>query len=76
MAAVIELVNNNELAESCQLLIRFHPNHFIAGSRFEKERQRTIEYVKDMLHVHIVEPVSLGGGLGHYSGKTCPRKPP
>jgi CDP-glycerol glycerophosphotransferase (TagB/SpsB family) len=74
MAAVIELVNNNELSESCQLLIRFHPNHFIAGSRFEKERQRTVEYVKDMPHVHLVEPVSLGGGLGHYSGEDMPEK--
>ena len=40
MAAIIELVNNNELAEPCQLLIRFHPNHFIAGSRFEEERKK------------------------------------
>jgi CDP-glycerol glycerophosphotransferase (TagB/SpsB family) len=74
MAAIIELVNANELAEPCQLLIRFHPNHFIKGSRFEQERLRTIEYVKDMPHVHIVEPVTLGGGLGHYSGEDMPEK--
>jgi CDP-glycerol glycerophosphotransferase (TagB/SpsB family) len=74
MAAIIELVNNDELGEACQLLIRFHPNHFIKGSRFEAERLRTIEYVKDMRHVHIVEPVSLGGGLGHYSGEDMPEK--
>jgi len=67
-------VNNNELAEPCQLLIRFHPNHFIAGSRFEKERQNVAEYVKGMPHVHIVEPVSLGGGLGHYSGEDMDEK--
>ncbi|MGB8212844.1 MAG: hypothetical protein WCE68_04715 [Anaerolineales bacterium] len=74
LAAIIDLVNNNELAEPCQLLIRFHPNHFIAGSRFEEERKRVAEYVKNMPHVHIVEPVSLGGGLGHYSGEDMPEK--
>ena len=74
MAAIIELVNNNKLAEPCQLLIRFHPNHFIAGSRFEGERLKVIEYVKHMPHIHIVEPVSLGGGLGHYSGEDMPEK--
>jgi hypothetical protein len=74
MAAIIELVNNHELVQPCQLLIRFHPNHFIAGSRFEAERKKVTEYVKDMPHIHIVEPVSLGGGLGHYSGEDMPEK--
>jgi len=74
MAAIIELVNKEELAEPCQLLIRFHPNHFIAGSRFEEERKKVAEFVRDMPHVHIVEPVSLGGGLGHYSGEDMPEK--
>lgn len=74
MAAIIDLVNNNELAEPCQLLIRFHPNHFIPGSRFEVERKRVTEYVRDIPHIHIVEPVSLGGGLGHYSGEDMPEK--
>jgi CDP-glycerol glycerophosphotransferase (TagB/SpsB family) len=74
MAAIIELVNHNELDEPCQLLIRFHPNHFIKGSRFEAERLRTVEYVKKMPLIHIVEPVSLGGGLGHYSGEDMPEK--
>jgi hypothetical protein len=74
MAAIVELVNNNELAEPCQLLIRFHPNHFIKGSRFEDERKRVVEYVKGIPHIHIVEPVSIGGGLGHYSGEDMPEK--
>jgi len=74
MKAIAELVNNNELVEPCQLLIRFHPNHFIKGSRFETERLQAIEYVKYMPHVHVVEPVSLGGGLGHYSGEDMPEK--
>jgi len=30
--------------------------------------------VKGMPHVHVVEPVSLGGGLGHYSGEDMPEK--
>jgi hypothetical protein len=72
--AVADLVNNNELAEPCQLLIRFHPNHFIKGSRFETERLDVIEYVKGMPYVQVVEPVSLGGGLGHYSGEDMPEK--
>lgn len=74
MKAIADLVHYNELAEPCQLLIRFHPNHFIKGSRFEEERQRTIEYVSDMPNVHIVEPVPLGGGLAHYSGEDMPEK--
>ncbi len=74
MQAIADMVNNNELTEPCQLLIRFHPNHFIAGSRFEEERKRTIEYVKNMPHVHVVDPVSLGGSLGHYSGEDMPEK--
>jgi hypothetical protein len=74
MKAIVDLVNNNELTEPCQLLIRFHPNHFIKDSRFETERLKMIEYVKNMPHVHVVEPVSLGGGLGHYSGEDMPEK--
>ncbi len=74
MKAIADLVHNEELVEPCQLLIRFHPNHFIAGSRFEEERKRTIEYVKDMPHVHVVDPVSLGAGLAHYSGEDMPEK--
>lgn len=74
MKVIADLVHNEQLAEPCQLLIRFHPNHFIAGSRFEEERKRTIEYVRDMPHVHVVAPVSLGAGLAHYSGEDMPEK--
>jgi hypothetical protein len=71
---IVDLVNDNELAEPSQLLIRFHPNHFIQGSRFETERLKVNEYVQGMQHIHIVEPVPLGGGLGHYSGEDMPEK--
>jgi CDP-glycerol glycerophosphotransferase (TagB/SpsB family) len=74
MKAIADLVNDNKLVEPCQLLIRFHPNHFIKGSRFETERLKMVEYVKGMPHVHLVEPVSLGGDLGHYSGEDMPEK--
>jgi hypothetical protein len=74
MKAIADLVNNNELSEPCQLLIRFHPNHFIQGSRFETERMKMIEYVKGMPNIRVVEPISLGGGLGHYSGEDMPEK--
>ena len=74
MAAIVDLVNNNRLSEPCQLLIRFHPNHFQAGSRFEQEKKRVIEHVKNMPNIHIVEPVSLGAGLAHYSGEDMPEK--
>jgi CDP-glycerol glycerophosphotransferase (TagB/SpsB family) len=35
---------------------------------------RTIEYVREMPHVHVVDPVSLGVGLAHYSGEDMPEK--
>ncbi len=71
---IVDLVHQERLSRPCQLLIRFHPNHFIKGSRFEMERQRTLEYVKGMPHIHIVEPVSLDGGMDHYSGEDMGEK--
>jgi hypothetical protein len=74
IAAIAELVNEDKLDHPCQLLIRLHPNHFLPGTRFEGEARRVREYIKNMPHVHLVEPVSLGGGLGHYSGEDMPEK--
>jgi CDP-glycerol glycerophosphotransferase (TagB/SpsB family) len=74
MKALVDLVVNNRFTEPCQLLIRFHPNHFIKNSRFEDERKQTVEYVRNFPRVHLVEPVSLGGGLGHYSGEDMAEK--
>ena len=74
MAALIDLVNNDRLSDPCQLLIRFHPNHFKKGTRFEGEKKRVAEYIKGMPHIHMVEPVSLGAGLAHYSGEDMPEK--
>lgn len=74
MVALVDLVNENRLSEPCQLLIRFHPNHFRKDTRFEEEKKRVTEYIRGMRHIHIVEPVSLGAGLAHYSGEDMPEK--
>jgi hypothetical protein len=62
------------LAEPCQLLIRLHPNHFQKGSLYECEANQIRQLVKDTPHVHLVEPVPLGGELGYYSGEDMPEK--
>jgi len=72
--ALAELVHNEALAEPCQLLIRLHPNHFQPGSLYEGEAQRVRALIQDMPHVHLVEPVPLGGELGYYSGEDMPEK--
>jgi hypothetical protein len=74
IAAIADLVNNDELDEPCQLLIRLHPNHFQPGSRFEGEANRVREFIRAMPNVRLVEPVSLSGSLGHYSGEDMPEK--
>lgn len=74
LLALAELVNSDRLSQPCQLLIRLHPNHFMSGSLYEKEAQRVRQLVKDFPHVHLVEPVPLGGELGYYSGEDMPEK--
>jgi hypothetical protein len=72
--ALARLVNSGALAEPSQLLIRLHPNHFMPGSLYEKEADRVRHLVRETTHVHLVEPVPLGGALGHYSGEDMPEK--
>ena len=74
IAAIAELVNQDQLVRPCQLLIRLHPNHFRPGTRFEGEANRVREYIKGIPYIHLVEPISLGGGLGHYSGEDMDEK--
>lgn len=74
IVALAELVSSDSLAEPCQLLIRLHPNHFMPGSLYEKEANQVRELVKAHPHVHLVEPVPLGGELGYYSGEDMPEK--
>ncbi len=68
------LISSDQLAEPCQLLIRLHPNHFMNDPLFAGERQRIQQLAHDLPHVHVVEPVPLGGSLGYYSGEDMPEK--
>lgn len=72
--ALARLVDSDRLVEPSQLLIRLHPNHFMPGSLYEQEANRVRELVKRTKNVHLVEPVALGGELGHYSGEDMPEK--
>jgi len=72
--ALARLVNSGRLTQPSQLLIRLHPNHFMAGSLYEQEAQRVRQLVSQYPHVHLVEPVALGGELGYYSGEDMPEK--
>jgi hypothetical protein len=72
--ALARLVSSDQLAESAQLLIRLHPNHFMDDPLFIGERERIQALARDLPHVHVVEPVPLGGSLGHYSGEDMPEK--
>jgi len=74
ITTLIDLVNNEKLSQPSQLLIRLHPNHFVPGSLYEQEANRVRGLIKDMPHVHLVEPVPLGGELGYYSGEDMPEK--
>ncbi len=72
--ALAELVENDELAKPSQLLIRLHPNHFLDVPRFAREREQVYQLAAQYPHVHVVEPVALGGALGHYSGEDMDEK--
>jgi CDP-glycerol glycerophosphotransferase (TagB/SpsB family) len=72
--ALAKLVSEDKLVERSQLLIRLHPNHFMSEPLFAAERERVRAMVKELPHVHLVEPVPLGGELGYYSGEDMPEK--
>ncbi len=72
--ALVQLVSEDALSQPCQLLIRLHPNHFLAGSLFEGEANRIRKLIENKSHIHLVEPVALGGDLGFYSGEDMPEK--
>jgi len=74
VATLAELVSAERLSQPSQLLIRLHPNHFIPGSLYEKEAQQIRQLIRGLPHVHLVEPVPLGGELGYYSGEDMPEK--
>jgi hypothetical protein len=68
------LVAAEKLPEPCQLLVRLHPNHFLDVHLFKREREAIQQLKRDFPHVHVVEPVPLGGELGYYSGEDMPEK--
>jgi hypothetical protein len=72
--ALAELVSDSELASPSQLLVRLHPNHFMDVERFAAEREAIFALARRHPHVHVVEPVPLGGSLGYYSGEDMPEK--
>jgi CDP-glycerol glycerophosphotransferase (TagB/SpsB family) len=73
--ALAKLVSSDELAEPSQLLIRLHPSHFQDKPKiFADERAQVFELEKKYPHVHVVQPVALGGSLGYYSGEDMDEK--
>ncbi len=74
METLARLVAEDALDYPAQLLIRLHPNHFMNVALFQEERDRIRRLAQTLPHVHIVEPVPLGGSLGYYSGEDMPEK--
>ncbi len=72
--ALARLVSDQQLTEPSQLLVRLHPNHFMDEPLCAGERERIRQLARDLPHVHVVEPVPLGGELGYYSGEDMPEK--
>jgi hypothetical protein len=69
------LVSSDSLVEPAQLLVRLHPSHFQDKPKiFAEERQRVFELEKQYPHVHVVQPVALGGSLGYYGGEDMDEK--
>jgi CDP-glycerol glycerophosphotransferase (TagB/SpsB family) len=54
--------------------VRLHPNHFTNVKRWAGEREQIRKLVQEFPHVHLVEPVPLGGELGYYSGEDMTEK--
>lgn len=73
--ALAKLVSSDALAEPSQLLIRLHPSHFQDKPKiFAEERARVFDLEKKYPHVHVVQPVALGGSLGYYGGEDMDEK--
>ena len=73
--ALARLVSSDSLTEPSQLLIRLHPSHFQDKPKiFAEERARVFELEKKYPHVHVVQPVAVGGSLGYYGGEDMDEK--
>jgi hypothetical protein len=73
--ALAKLVSSDSLSQPSQLLIRLHPSHFQDRPRiFAEERMQVFDLEKKYSHVHVVQPVALGGSLGYYGGEDMDEK--
>lgn len=72
--ALADLVSSDALVTPSQLLVRLHPNHFWDNWLFQDERERIYKLASELPHVHVVDPVPIGGELGYYSGEDMPEK--
>jgi CDP-glycerol glycerophosphotransferase (TagB/SpsB family) len=69
--ALVNLVSEERLVKSAQLLVRLHPIHM--DGHYVREADRIRSLAREHKHVHVVEPVPLGD-LGHYSGEDMAEK--
>jgi hypothetical protein len=74
LARLVSGTSDNELIAPSQLLVRLHPNHFWDHPLYSWERVQIQQLAEQYPHVHVVEPVPLGGSLGYYSGEDMPEK--
>jgi hypothetical protein len=72
--ALARLVSEDRLIAPSQLLVRLHPNHFWDHPLYSQERIMIQQLAERYPHLHVVEPVPLGGSLGYYSGEDMPEK--
>jgi hypothetical protein len=74
VAALAALVEGDGFEQPSQLLVRLHPNHFWDNWLFADDRERIRQLGRTHAHVHVVEPVPIGGELGYYSGEDVEEK--
>ena len=69
------LIASDCLDYPSQLLIRLHPSHFQDKPQIFAEERRRIQALESTYsHVHVVQPVPLGGSLGYYGGEDMDEK--
>ena len=75
IGALARLVAGDALDMPAQLLVRLHPSHFQDQPRIFAEERKRIRDLEDRFpHVHVVQPVPLGGSLGYYGGEDMDEK--
>lgn len=72
--ALAKLISEDQLSYPAQLLVRLHPNHYLDDPFFSGERERITALINAHPHLHLVEPTSLAGNLGNYSGEDMDEK--